>query len=205
MRRIDLTHPLNSSVPVYPEDHEVRLIQETSLETYDSNVFSIETGLHVGTHMDGPLHMRKESPMLSQFPVDRFFGRGVLLDARGRREIGEDVLGGNVLERGDVVLLHTGWDKGFWRDGYMSGYPVITKDFARILAEVPIGMLGVDSPSPDNPPYEVHHVLFEADILILENLCCLEQLLDVPSFIVIALPLKTETDSSLVRVVAEIN
>jgi kynurenine formamidase len=43
---------------------------------------------------------------------------------------------------------------------------------------------------------------FENDLLIIENLPNLEQLVCVKTFTIAALPLKTETDSALARVVA---
>jgi len=65
-------------------------------------------------------------------------------------------------------------------------------------------MVGLDMPSPDKYPFEVHKLLFAKNILIAENLTNVEQLLHVESFEVIALPLYIKADSSIARIIARI-
>ncbi|MFA6535332.1 MAG: hypothetical protein WCS92_03690 [Candidatus Babeliales bacterium] len=66
-------------------------------------------------------------------------------------------------------------------------------------------MIGIDFFSPDKYPFETHKIFFENNILIIENLTNLESLEEIKNFTVIALPLKTETDSALARVIAIID
>ena len=51
-------------------------------------------------------------------------------------------------------------------------------------------------------PFEVHKIFFQHDTLIVENLTHLEKLVGIKNFTIVALPLKTETDSALARVIA---
>lgn len=67
-----------------------------------------------------------------------------------------------------------------------------------------VKMIGLDTPSPDKDPFDVHKYLFEHGVLIIENLTRLDQLLDYKSFEVIALPLNIKADSSIARVVARV-
>ena len=63
-------------------------------------------------------------------------------------------------------------------------------------------MLGIDFFSPDTYPFKIHKIFLKNHILIIENLTNLEHLLGIKNFTIVALPLKTETDSALARVVA---
>jgi kynurenine formamidase len=72
------------------------------------------------------------------------------------------------------------------------------------MVERKIKILGMDTPSPDKPPFSVHKLLLKSKIFILENLTNMEELLEAKKFEVIALPLKIKADSSISRVVARI-
>ena len=65
-------------------------------------------------------------------------------------------------------------------------------------------MLGIDTPSPDNFPFDIHKMLLNNNILIIENMTNLDKLLFIEEFELIALPLKIKADSSLLRAVARI-
>ncbi len=65
-------------------------------------------------------------------------------------------------------------------------------------------MIGMDLPSPDKYPFEIHNMFFENDIPIIENMTNLNELNNIESFEVIALPLKIKAEASPVRVVAKI-
>lgn len=63
-------------------------------------------------------------------------------------------------------------------------------------------MLGIDMPSPDFPPFPVHKLLLSNGIFILENLTGLQQLLNIDTFEVFAVPLKIYAEASLTRAYA---
>jgi kynurenine formamidase len=76
---------------------------------------------------------------------------------------------------------------------------------AEYLLEKSIAALGVDSLSPDPPEalrtHPIHPFVLKKQVLILENLCNLEQLPDF--FVFLALPLKIRGGSgSPIRAVA---
>ncbi|EIC06005.1 cyclase family protein, partial [Acetivibrio thermocellus YS] len=87
---------------------------------------------------------------------------------------------------------------------HFNNYPVVDMEFAEFMVERKIKILGMDTPSPDKPPFPVHRLLLKNEIFILENLANLEALLDVEKFEVIALPLNIKADSSILRVVAKV-
>ncbi len=204
MPYIDLTRTFGPDMPVYPGDPEPKLerIAEIAAQGYTDH--HLDSGLHVGTHVDAPLHMVAGGKLLSDIPVERFFGRGVLLDGRGKSVLDADLLAGVSLQSGDIVLVHTGWD-GYWGEkNYFSEYPHLTKALAQKLVDAKVHLVGLDTPSPDYKPYPIHKLLLGHDVLIVENLMGLGQLVGVPKFDVIALPAKLHADAAPVRVLARV-
>jgi arylformamidase len=57
MQLIDLTQTFGSMMPVYPGDPAPELKQITTIETHGFTDHQLTTAMHVGTHMDAPLHM----------------------------------------------------------------------------------------------------------------------------------------------------
>ena len=204
MKLIDLTHTVRQATPVFPGDQPVQLDQVRSIDKDGFTNFSFIAEMHIGTHIDGPLHKIEGSPMISNLPVDRFIGRGVLIDVRGDKEIELMEKYRTLIPEEGIVLFHSGLDKGFKDPGYFMNYPDISEELARFLIEKKVKIIGLDWSSPDHHPYLVHEILLKNNILILENLTNLDQLLNEPNFEVFAFPLKIEADSSLVRVVARV-
>lgn len=205
MKIIDLTHTIRCDMPVYPGDDPVQLEQVRSLERDGFNNFSFSSGMHVGTHIDGPMHMTSDTRLISQLPLETFTGNGILLDVRGEQEIEFQESWRSKIHQDDVVLFYSGLDVLWEEPQYFTDYPVITDELARFLAGQQVKMVGIDWVSPDYHPYRVHEILFKNNVLILENLTNLGQLLHETGFEVLAFPLKIEADSSLVRVVARVN
>ncbi len=204
MRYIDLTHTFNGQMPVFPGDPASELKQTTFVEKDGFSHFHLNTSLHVGTHMDAPSHMLMGGKLLNEYPVEKFFGRGVVIDARGKTSVGAELLSGMDIKSGDVVLICFGWSEVFHNDEYYLNYPVISEGFAKKLVELGVAMVGMDTPSPDKAPYGVHKILLKQDILIIENLTNLETLFAYPNWEIVALPAKLEAEAGLCRVVAKI-
>lgn len=203
MKYIDLTHTFKQSMPVYPGDPEPELKQIAFADKDGYNDFKITTGMHVGTHMDAPLHMLQNGKRLSEYSVDHFFGKGHLIDARGK-SIDADLLEGKQISKGDIVLIMTGLSSKFGTSEYYESYPEISEAFASKMVEIGVSIVGMDTPSPDRPPFAIHKLLLGNDVLIIENLTNLEILLEHVQFTVVALPAKFDSEAAPVRVVAQI-
>jgi len=197
---IDLTRTLAPGMPVYPGDPPVEI---QTLKGSPATC-KITLGSHAGTHLDAPSHFFKDGKSVAHLDVNKFFGRGRLIDARGIPVIDSPLLDGVSIERGDAVLVYTGWDTHFNSPDYFTQYPKITPAFAQQLCDAGITMIGMDNPGPDYPPYPVHQLFLKHEVIILENLTGLEQLTATPRFKVIALPAKWPTDGAPVRVIAKI-
>jgi kynurenine formamidase len=158
--------------------------------------------MHTGTHMDAPRHMLPGGDFMCDVPVEKFAGRGRLIDARGLKLVTEDLLTAAGLKRGDIVLVLTGWSKRFRDPDYFESFPEIAPAFAERLVNAGVSIIGLDTPSPDRAPYPVHKILLANGVLIIENLTALDALVGIRDFEVMALPSKFRSDAAPVRVVA---
>jgi kynurenine formamidase len=113
MKYFDLTHTFAPPMPVYPGDMEPEFLTIASIKREGYADTQVTTGLHVGTHIDAPAHMIAGGALLSAYPVDRFMGRGVLIDARDKRYLDEHLFSDVELRAGDIVLVLTGWSKWY--------------------------------------------------------------------------------------------
>ncbi|MDR0863182.1 MAG: cyclase family protein [Oscillospiraceae bacterium] len=204
MRLIDISHELSAETPVFPGDVAVELSELATLERDRYTAWRLNSGLHAATHVDAPMHLVRDARWISEFPIERFCGRGVLLDVRGenpilpRREYEERI------REGDIVLLHTGWDALWGRDDYFERHPVVSDELGELLIARGVSVLGIDMPSPDFAPYALHKRLLAGDVLVMENLTNLGELVDVTDFEVMALPLKLRAEASFVRAVCRV-
>jgi kynurenine formamidase len=204
MRYIDLTHTFKQNMPVYPSDPKSELKQTAFVNKNGYNDFQITTNMHVGTHMDAPFHMLQNGKRLSEYPIDHFFGKGHLIDAR-EKSIDADLLEGKQITKGDIVLIMTGFSSKFGGPDYYESYPEIKEGFASKIIELGVSIVGIDTPSPDRPPFSIHKLLLKNNVLIIENLNNLESLLNHEQFTITALPAKFDCEAAPVRVVAQIS
>jgi len=204
MKLIDLTHTIHPGVAVYPGDDPVQLEQIRTLERDGFVDFRLTTGMHVGTHIDGPMHMTSDCRLMSQFPPERFAGKGVLVDVRGEQTIAFRAYFRTLIQPDDIVFFYSGLDTLYGTPQYFTTFPCITDELARFLVSQRVKMVGIDWASPDHQPYSVHTIFLKNELFILENLTNLGQLLHETNFEVFAFPLKIAADSSIVRVVARV-
>lgn len=203
---IDLTHTFTDDMPVYPGDDCSKLYQSCSIDKDGVTDHTIQSGMHVGTHMDAPLHMVEGGTYMSEIDIAHFQGRGVLIDARGKNIIDEDTLQDQDIRANDIVLVRTDWDKKYRTDQYFKDWPYMTTGFAQKLCDLGISLIGMDTPGPDPEcdDFPAHKVFLPNDVLIIENMAHLEKLENHENFVVHAYPAKYHADAAPVRVVAQI-
>ncbi|MEJ8307048.1 cyclase family protein [Saccharibacillus sacchari] len=202
MTLIDLTRLLLDDTPVFPGDSAMTLKQTRNLDEDGYCNHELTINMHTGTHIDGPMHMTDSRTFISDMPLERFVGKGCVLDVSGQREIDFKPEYETIVEENVILLLHTGHGELFGQPQYFTDYPVLTERFAEWLVRKKVKMVGFDTPSPDKDPYAVHLTFMNHGILIAENLTNLDRLLQTRSFEVFALPLRIRADASMARVIA---
>jgi kynurenine formamidase len=217
MTLYDLSHPLWPGMPKIPVLPEVERHQITAIaDGAPMNISAITLALHVGTHVDAPSHIVPGGTSIDRIPLDRFHGRAVI--ARVDRKPGEEITvddvlaGGPAPERGDFLLLHTGWGERFTTDDY-GDHPSLAPELAAWIVERGVPFVGVDMITPDLPvhrrgpdfDFAAHRILLGADVLIAENLTGLDRL-PGDRVVVHAHPLAVrDGDAGPARIVAEID
>ncbi|SFR55585.1 Kynurenine formamidase [Halogeometricum rufum] len=202
-RLVDLTMPVEASMPTYPGDPPVSVTPHATHESDGYRVSRLELGTHAGTHVDAPAHTERDGATLGSVPVDRFRFDARLVDCR---DVGANgTIGPDRLPETDAEMLvfRTGWDAE-WGTDRMVDHPALAPETADRCAERG-HHVGIDALSPDPTGGEgvpAHRALLGAGLLIVENLT---ELGDVPDrFELLAFPLKVDADGAPVRAVARV-
>jgi kynurenine formamidase len=202
MRFIDLTHTIANRMQVYPGEDPPMLYQSHIIDFDGYSNFQITMGMHIGTHIDGPLHMVQDPTMVSDVPLESLIGKGCIIDISNIENFSDYNLVKEKAEGCSILLFYTGYGAYFNTLKYVTDYPVIDEKVAQTIVDIGIKMIGIDTFSPDEPPYNTHKILLSNKVLIAENLTNLDQLLPVKEFTILALPLKIKADSAPARIIA---
>lgn len=209
MTLIDLSHPIEPSMPVYPGTFRPVLSAACTLAEHGFRELSLSMVSHTGTHVDAPAHVFENGRTLDQYPLDSFYGIARVIDvarfAGGVIELSALAGQAKPIQDVDFILLRTGWSEYWGQEAYFRSFPTLSEDAAQFLVERRIKAVGVDAISVD--PIESktlpnHVTLLGAGSLILENLTNLS-LLPATEFTLSFFPLPIHNaDGFSVRAVA---
>src|SRR5258707_12802318 len=80
MRLVDLTHPWNLHTPGWVGYPGARIYYTQTLQTNRIVSQRIETSLHTGTHLDGPIHAADGGADMASLPLNKLVHEGVIVD-----------------------------------------------------------------------------------------------------------------------------
>lgn len=192
----------------------VQMEQHTTIANEGFNTTMLHLYSHAGTHMDAPRHFLQAGGTIDNVLLDKCIGPAFVVDLSHAEpnsilEIADLEPCADKITSGSRLLLRTDWDKQASQPEYRTHMPRISAELAIWLVERGVVMLGLETPSvaslrPENKAEltEVHQILLNAEIVIVESLANLRSLQqEWVEFI--ALPLKLEhCDGSPVRAVA---
>lgn len=203
MKIIDLSQKIYNDMPVHPYDKDVKVIKDKTIKNDKYNNTQVYIGMHAGTHIDAPNHLIENGKTIDAYNLSQFTGKGCVIDVTNQKHIELKEEYKDIILKSEIVLLYTGYGHLFADEKYyLEDAPVLSKEFAEYLAETDIKIVGMDLPSPDRYPFDVHNILLSGDVLIAENLTNLDQLLGIDEFTFCAMPLNINADASIVRAVA---
>jgi arylformamidase len=165
---------------------------------------------HVGTHIEMPLHHKKDGADAADFPFRQLIGPLRVLDFRHKRS-GESISLAEIraheerIHPGDIVFLWTGMDRFYHDDERWNDQPHLAIEANQWLVDRKIACLGSDAsgleiPGTDYQPN--HQAIMNAGIPMIESLRGLEQVAQ-GEWIVFILPLPIEgLEASPLRVIA---
>lgn len=207
MEIYDLSHEMHSAMPVYPGKGQPVIKPVVSIEKDGYREMRLELDGHTGTHMDAPAHMMPNGKMLNDYPVSKFTGKVVIIPVGhsvSLIEIANLQEYKTEIRQAEYVLFKTGWSKYWGTNDYLKGFPVLSDQAAKWLTTFQLKGIGVDAISVDpveSTTFDVHHILFQSDLVIVENLKFPESLMNRPGHFH-CFPLKLgEADGSPVRAV----
>jgi len=196
--------PLSNSTKVYPGDPLFSRIEKPAYDTAGFLDSQVSFGLHTATHIDAPKHFIAGGKPIDAYGLERFSCKGVLVKVVGEQVISKEKFFTHDINRGDAVLIHADHTNKERFSDYFQTNPVLSKEAAEYLSGRRPSIVGIDSFSPDNPPFEAHKVLLAADVLIVENLCNLAAL-EGKQFKLYVFPLKIAgAEAAPCRAVAEV-
>jgi len=163
-RLYDLTQEWGAGIPPWPyfPDSVVSSFHRFPRDTLHS--LRVDTAMHVGTHVDAPLHFNPEGWDSAEIPLDRLFGEGTIVDLRNK--VGEfDIITPELVETnakeeikdGDILILNTGWHDFHWmaarknEDKYFVKHPAPHTGFAKWAIDRKLRWVGSDTPALDHP------------------------------------------------------
>lgn len=216
MEMVDLTHVIYDGMPKIPVLPDVHVQRFFSLEKgHPLNVTELSLPCHAGTHVDAPIHIVPNGKSIEELPLDSFVGPGAVIPVKKRG--GEEVTArdlensGVSVNRGDILMLFTGWDEKFESPDY-NLHPYLSVDAAEWIVKKGVKLLGVDCITVDLPTplrqkefdFPVHRTLLGNGVLIAENVANLGKIVGKKTRI-LAFPLRVKgSDAGQARIVAEI-
>ncbi len=208
MKLIDLSHKLTNRMQTYPGDPDVWIEAWDTHDDGGCQVDRLHFGSHSGTHIDAPWHFSRYGSRIDELPLDRFIGHGTIVKVQnkqaGERIEKEEIEPAFTLIRpGEFLIFQTGWDKYFGKEAYLH-HPYLSEELAATILELGVSLVGIDALSIDpttEGAFKAHSILMPQEVLIVENLCNLDQIQEARGMFSF-LPLKIDgSDGSPVRAV----
>lgn len=178
---IDLTHPMETGMPIYPDD------PIPAVDAFPSSppwrLTQLRLGSHTGTHIDAASHYIPDGRTIEAYPLERcvLFGHVVRIRglagavAIGWKEVAQQ-LPPDVA--GTAVVFDTGWAAHWGSEDYFR-HPYLSEETCRELVALRVGLIGTDALNVDDTVAgdgHAHRLLLGADVPIVENLANLQRL-----------------------------
>lgn len=198
----DISPPITLNLAVWPGDSHFKVTPHAGFKTGENyNLSTIETTLHIGAHIDAPLHGINGGTPVDQLSLEQFLGpcQVMTVDVPPGEEIHLGHLKTRIFE--SRILFRTNSYNDLNR--FTTDFNGLSIELVEELFIQGIIAVGIDTPSVEIYASEgmaVHQALFKRDIGVLEGL----MLRHVPDGIyeLIALPLRlTNLEASPVRAI----
>ena len=205
---MDLSQEIYQGMPVFHPHQPTMIFQNISHEDSLKNMgfmFATNNLLiseHGPTHTDAPYEYDPKGKTIDQIDLQRFFGTAYCIDLQhieedcfiDKKDLQESLGKSNItLVKGDILLIHTGhFKRNYGTKKWLEKYTGLSYEGAKYLAQLGVGMVGVDSPSvdkSDDQEFSAHKVCRETGMMNTENLCNFDKILG-KKILYIGFPLK---------------
>jgi arylformamidase len=174
MKLIDVSVPLDASIPTYPGNTPFNLEAVKRLARGDSsNLSTLHMSAHAGTHVDAPRHFFDTAAGADALPLELLLGRTHVVEISSRKAIGAEELAGVDLTEDVRVLFKTHNSQLWGSTRFHQDYIGVNESGARHLIDRGIKVVGVDYLSVEEfktPGAPAHHVLLGGGAIVIEGL-----------------------------------
>jgi arylformamidase len=176
MRFYDISVGVSPDLPIWPGDPSIELEQFSRIADGESaNITKISCCVHVGTHIDAPVHYIEGGISIDSLPLEVLIGRAYVVDLTHTSRIDTKTLDeAKIPPRTRRLLLKT-MNSDFWdNDGreFRQDYVGVDVSGAEWLVRKGIQLVGIDylAIAAFDQSIESHRILLKAGIIILEGL-----------------------------------
>jgi arylformamidase len=174
MKLIDVSVPIDASLPTYPGNTPFSLEAIKRISRGESsNVSTVHMSAHAGTHVDAPRHFFDGAAGVDLLPLEMLLGRVRVIEIHSRKGIGPDELSEIDLSEDVRVLIKTHNSRLWGSPEFNPDYVGVTEAGAKHLIGHGIKVLGVDYLSVEQfrkPGAPAHHVLLGGGTIVIEGL-----------------------------------
>jgi arylformamidase len=173
MKIIDISWPITADMTAYKDEKSVQYTTLRTLEKDGVRKTLITLDSQTGTHVDAPAHFVAKGMTTDAFALEKLVGNCVVLDMSSIEEsITADDLEDYDLEGVDIVLFKTQNSERSNTESFNKSFVYLDASAAVLLAELGISAVGIDylGIERNSAQHEVHHILFQAEIAIIEGL-----------------------------------
>ncbi|MFA9405792.1 MAG: cyclase family protein [Anaerolineales bacterium] len=176
MRIYDISIPLQPGMPIWPGDPPLRLERLASIsDGADANVSSIACGVHIGTHVDAPLHFINDGSTVDQLSLSTLVGDVHVVEIPNADIIDEEILDRASIPSDTKRVLFKTKNSAVWaspKHDFQHDFVAIASGGAAWIVDRGIELVGVDylSVAPFESPVATHVHLLEHDVIIVEGL-----------------------------------
>jgi arylformamidase len=172
---IDISMPLYDKMLAWPDDPQFRISRMMDLELGDScTLSSLQLNSHTGTHVDAPLHYIEKGTSIDLVPLDVLIGKSRVIGVNSEDKIYKDDISDKIIRKGQRILFKTR-NSNLLRNSekFNENFVYLSKEAARYLVDCQVSLVGIDYLSVEEfnkAEDEIHHILLEAGIWIIEGL-----------------------------------
>ena len=206
MTIFDITLTISNNLPVWPGDPAINFYRVADVNNGDVCTLSrLESGSHIGTHLDAPLHFIKSGRTVDQLDLNVLIGPCVVVHVPDANVIDAALLDALNLPTDTRRLLFRTRNSEIWARGdnaFHTDYVGVDRSGAEWLVGRGVQLVGVDymSVAPYADTIAPHDILLGAGIIAVENLNLTG--IEAGQYQLICLPLKLKDgDGAPVRAV----
>lgn len=172
---IDVSLPFRDGMVHWPGDTPFERRLNMEIANGDLvNLSQITSSVHMGTHMDAPLHFIANARSIDMMPLSATIGPARVIGIENPEAITVSELAPHKIARGERILFRTANSGRVWKiDEFHEDYIYINPEAAEYLATIQIQTVGVDYLSVGGfhtGNAETHRALLGAGIWVIEGL-----------------------------------